>query len=40
MKTNDQKESELQTAKLVFEEANERFLQEIKNKNFNEAAIA
>ena len=35
MKSKDQKDSELQMAKTLSEEANERLSQEIKNKNFN-----
>lgn len=40
MKSEKCKDSELQTAKALYEEANERLLQAINSKNFNEAAIA
>ena len=40
MKSEKQKDSELQTAKTLYEEANERLAQAIQNKNFNEAAVA
>ena len=40
MKSEDQKDSELQTAQTLYEEANERLSQAIKNKHFNGAAIA
>ena len=40
MKSEKQKDSELQTAKTLYEEANERLTQAIQNKNFNEAAVA
>ena len=40
MKSEKQKDSELQTAKTFYEEAKERLMQAITNKNFNETAIA
>ena len=40
MKSEKQKDSELQTAKTLYEEARERLMQAIKKKNFNGAAIA
>lgn len=39
-KAEKQKDSELHIAKTLYEEANERLSQAIKDKNFNEAAIA
>lgn len=36
-KSEKEKDSELQTAKKLYEEANERLTQAIQNKNFNEA---
>ena len=40
MKPEKQKDSERQTAKTLYEEANERLAQAIQNMNFNEAAVA
>jgi len=40
MKAEKQKDSELHITKTLYEEANERLSQAIKDKNFNEAAIA
>ena len=40
MKAEKQKDSGLYIAKTLYEEANERLTQAIKDKNFNEAAIA
>ena len=40
MKATKQKDSGLNIAKTLYEEANERLAQAIKDKNFNEAAIA
>ena len=36
---SEKKDSELQTAKTLYEESNERLTQAIQNKNFNEAAV-
>ena len=40
MKSEKQKDSELQIAKTQYKEANERLAQEIHNKNFSEVAVA
>ena len=40
MKAEKQKDSELHIAKTLYEEANERLSQAMKDKNFNKAAIA
>ena len=40
MKSEKHKDSELQTAKTLYEETNERLMQAILNKNFNEVAVA
>ena len=40
MKSEKQKDSELQIAKTLYEEARESLMQAIKKKNFREAAIA
>ena len=40
MKSEKHKDCELQTAKTLYEEANERLVQAIQNKNLNEAAVA
>ena len=40
MKSEKRKVSELQTAKTLYEEPNERLVQTIQDKNFNEAAVA
>ena len=39
-KSEELKESELQRAKTLYEEANDRLLKAIKNKNFNEVTVA
>lgn len=39
-KSEEQKESELQTAKALYEEANDRLSEAIKNRNLNEAVVA
>ena len=39
MKSEKQKDSEWQTGKTLYEEANERLAQAIQNMNFNEAAV-
>ena len=36
---NEQKDSEWQTVKTLYEEANERLMQAIQNMNFNQAAV-
>ena len=40
MKSEKQKDSELQITKTQYKEANERLAQEIHNKNFSEVAVA
>ena len=40
MKSEKQRDSELQIAKTLYKEANERLVQEIHNKNFSEVAVA
>ena len=40
MKSEKEKDSELQTAKTLYKEAYERLVQAIQNKNFNEAVVA
>ena len=40
MRSKKQKYSNLQTTKALYEDANGRFRQAIKNKNFNEKAVA
>jgi len=39
-KSEELKESELQRAKTLYEEANDRLLKALKNKNFNEVTVA
>ncbi|XP_015759407.1 PREDICTED: uncharacterized protein LOC107338689 [Acropora digitifera] len=39
-KSEELKESELQRAKTLYEEANDRLLKAVKNKNFNEVTVA
>ena len=40
LKSEKLKDSELQTAKTLYEEANERLAQAIRNMNFNDTAVA
>ena len=40
MKSEKQRDSELQIAITLYKEANERLAQEIHNKNFSEVAVA